>query len=119
MAVRVRLRIRVGSRVLETSALVNTGFESSEPSILLPKKLAESLGMYPPKSSELITAHTVGGEVFLIRLQEPLWVNVVAGEKTSREVAASAMVSGMESEVLISDYLAGELMIQILSLIHI
>jgi hypothetical protein len=36
MAVRVRVRISVGDRLLETIALVNTGYEAETPQILSP-----------------------------------------------------------------------------------
>ena len=40
MAVRVRLRIRKTKREILTTALVNTGFESDEPQLIIPLRLA-------------------------------------------------------------------------------
>jgi predicted aspartyl protease len=48
MAVRVRLKLTHNDREAETVALVNTGFETDEPEILLPLKLAEKLGLHLP-----------------------------------------------------------------------
>jgi hypothetical protein len=36
MCVRVKLRIRIGDRIVNTIALVNTGFEIDEPQLLVP-----------------------------------------------------------------------------------
>ncbi len=44
MTVRVRIKITLpNEKSLETTALVNTGFESIEPQLLLPVKAAENL----------------------------------------------------------------------------
>ena len=45
MGVRVRVRIEAPGGSIETSALVNTGFETPNPQILLPIKAAEKLGL--------------------------------------------------------------------------
>jgi hypothetical protein len=45
LAVIVRLRVRFQDRVLDAVALVNTGFETPNPQILLPVKAAERLGL--------------------------------------------------------------------------
>jgi len=44
MGVRVKLRIRSKEREMKTSALVNTGFESDLPEVLLPFRAAEAPG---------------------------------------------------------------------------
>ncbi len=41
MVVRVRLRIKSDDKVIETSALVNSGYETETPQLLIPMKLAE------------------------------------------------------------------------------
>ncbi|MGC8933298.1 MAG: hypothetical protein ACP5KE_05880 [Candidatus Methanodesulfokora sp.] len=48
LATRVRLRIRAGEREIRTSALVNTGFETEKPQLLIPLRLARELGLWPP-----------------------------------------------------------------------
>jgi predicted aspartyl protease len=45
MGVRVRVMIESSRSSVETSALVNTGFETPNPQILLPVKAAEKLGL--------------------------------------------------------------------------
>ncbi len=81
MTLRVKLRIKAGGREVLTSALINTGYEADVPSILLPKKLAEALGFYPPATADVVTALTVGGEAFLLRSSEPVEVSVVTVDK--------------------------------------
>ncbi len=45
VCVRVVVRIRYGDRVLTSSALVNTGYESDVPEVLLPVRASERLGL--------------------------------------------------------------------------
>ncbi len=45
MGVRVRLRIGIGDSSVITSALINSGFESDEPELIIPPSLAEVLGI--------------------------------------------------------------------------
>ena len=47
MAVRVKAKVRHGRKSVETSALLNSGFESGENEIVLPERLAEKLGIFP------------------------------------------------------------------------
>jgi len=61
MAVRVRVRISVGDRSLETIALVNTGYEAETPQILVPIPAAEALGAWPPQGAFESTYETAGG----------------------------------------------------------
>lgn len=69
MGVRIKIRIRSYQSEVETSALVNTGFETDEPEILLPANLAKDLGLYPPiEGSKLEEYSVVGGITFIIRI---------------------------------------------------
>ncbi|MEM1547273.1 MAG: hypothetical protein QXP91_12555, partial [Candidatus Methanomethylicia archaeon] len=45
MAVRVRVNISVGDKSLEAVALINSGFETEEPQILIPMKALRKLGL--------------------------------------------------------------------------
>ncbi len=47
MVVRVLLRLSAGSASIEVPAIVNTGFESDVPEVIVPEKVAEDLGLYP------------------------------------------------------------------------
>lgn len=64
MACRVRVRLRRGSRCVETSALVNSGFESDEPDVVVPVEVARALGLWPPPDDvELAELGTGGGDL--------------------------------------------------------
>ncbi len=112
MAVRIRLRLRYCGKVLETSALVNTGFETPNPQILLPIKVAERLSLWPelPRDTLVEIYDTAGGPVRVYRVRNA--VNVEIPEK-GISVIVDAVISHTEVEVLISDKLADELMIVI------
>ncbi|MEL9998121.1 MAG: hypothetical protein QXH99_06490 [Sulfolobales archaeon] len=112
MAVRIKLRLRYCGKVLETSALVNTGFETPNPQILLPIKVAERLSLWPelPKDTLVEIYDTAGGPVRVYRVRNA--VNVEIPER-GISVIADSVISHTEVEVLISDKLADELMIVI------
>ncbi|MEM1830705.1 MAG: hypothetical protein QW794_06980 [Thermosphaera sp.] len=50
MAVRVKLRVRSlrSRREVVSSALVNSSFEAETPQLLIPRRLALELGLWPP-----------------------------------------------------------------------
>ncbi len=119
MAVRVRLRIRsrYGGAEVETSALVNSGYEAETPQLLLPRPLAARLGVWPPPpEAELVEVGTAGGPVrnYLVRRALDVWA--VTRDRAVGPVLADAMISSVEQEVLISDQLGGALGIVILDL---
>ncbi len=65
MVVRVRVRIVKGDRTVETVALANSGYEAETPQLLVPIKLAEELGLWPPvpgmEETEFETAGSTKG----------------------------------------------------------
>ena len=63
MVCRVRVRIGRGGRTCETVALVNSGFESDEPDVAIPVRVAERLGLWPPGPAPTVTLETGGGRV--------------------------------------------------------
>lgn len=100
MAVRVRVKIESGGRKLETSALVNTGFETETPQLLLPEAAARKLGL-SIEGAERKEYVSVGGVVRLYKSPSQVKVCVSGGP----EVRAEAIISPFEEEVLISDKL--------------
>jgi hypothetical protein len=53
VACRVRIRLST-DKAVETSALVNSGFESDDPDVVIPVELARRLNLWPPHpNSEL------------------------------------------------------------------
>ena len=114
MAVRVRVRIRSSERESETSALVNTGFETEQPEILLPAGLAEMLGLYPPKSGSLLEEYSVvGGTTTVIKSSEKIHVQLLIEDRETSPVEVIPLISDREDEALISDSLASLLKIVI------
>ncbi len=113
MGVRVRLRICSRSRCLETSALVNSGFESSDPEIVVPPSLADALGL---EVSNEIAAYTVagGGSVSAFRARDSVVVELVLNDRENVRAFARVSIVPGENEVLISDRLAHELGIAII-----
>ena len=72
MAVRVRLRIKAvkgvrAGKAVETTALVNTGFETDSPELLVPLRLSEALGFWPelPEGTKVEVYETAGGSLTL------------------------------------------------------
>ncbi|RLE57214.1 MAG: hypothetical protein DRJ40_02535 [Thermoprotei archaeon] len=119
MAVRVRLRIRClkSGREVVTSALVNSGFEAETPQLLIPRRLATELNLWPPpEEAVLIEVGTAGGPVRNYLIPNVAEVYVETQDRTVGPVKCDIMISSYEYEVLISDKLGGELGIVILDL---
>jgi len=119
MAVRVRLRLRskTSQETIETSALVNSGFEAESPQLLIPIPLARQLSLYPPPpTSSVIEVGTAGGPVRVFLVREALQAWVVTGDREVGPKFVDVMISPTEEEVLISDVLAEEFGIVLLAI---
>ena len=114
MAVRIRLRLRRGSVVLEVVALVSSGYEADSPQLLIPVGLARELGLWPP-GPEMIetTFETAGGPLRVWIARRAITVQVVTPDVSSPGVEADAVISALADEPLISDRLAGALAIAV------
>ena len=114
MACRVRVRLSRGSRSLETSALVNTGFESDEPDVVVPVEVARLLGLWPPPSDvELVELGTGGGDLAAPYYRAAARLELLA-EGVSKGLEVNIIVDPYVDEVLLSDLVAGELGIVLL-----
>ena len=111
MGVRVRLKIRSRRAEAVTSALVSSGFESSEPEIILPPTLASIL----EKRKIAVVEYRIAGGGFMssVRIGE-LRVKLVLEDREREEVTAVGTMLPGEEEVFISDRLASALGIVIL-----
>ncbi|MEM2339665.1 MAG: hypothetical protein QXW83_05645 [Nitrososphaerales archaeon] len=109
---RVKLIIVVkGSKELrETVALVNSGFETITPQLLIPRRLAEELEIWPNMLSKakIVTYGTAGGAVKNYLIPSIIEVSIIE-EGVQSKCIADAVISEIEEEVLISDKLAGKL----------
>lgn len=108
MGVRVKLKLRSPRSEVETAALVNSGFETLDPEIIIPLPLAEYLGLTPSKDIE---SYRVGGGsvVSAFRSLEKLWVKVIVNDRDLNEIKSIPTIVPGEDEVIISDRLAYEL----------
>ena len=104
MAVRVRVKLRSGGRAVETSALANTGFESDREEVLLPVRLAERLGLWPPPPGSLTETYvSASGYMRVVRVPGALEVSVVTEEGERGGVKADAVIAELADEVLLND----------------
>ena len=114
MAVRLRIRIRRGSRKVETVALLNSGYEAPSPQLLVPISTAEQLDLWPPKPTARIEDYdTAGGPLRVWVYRNAATVKVICEDAESKEVLVDIVVSPLADEPLISDKLAGRLEIAV------
>ena len=116
MAVRVRLAVRnrEAGAELHLVALVNSGFETETPQLLLPVRAARELGLWPiGAGARRATYDTAGGPVGVWIFPRALSVRVLAEDVEAPRAIADAVISPLEQEVLISDKLMSALQIAI------
>lgn len=95
---------------MSTVALVNSGFEADTPQILIPMVLAKRLHLDAYLEKAGIEFYgTPGGPVrlYILPSSTTVWVDEPGAE--SPMVNCDTLISDIEAEVLISNYLAGEL----------
>jgi hypothetical protein len=106
MGAHVKVRIeRSNGRAVETSAVLNGGFSSEEPSLLLPR--AAALLLYPdyPAGTVPHGATTAGGATtFREIVGETVRVRILAGDREGPVADFRVLVSEADDEVLVSDY---------------
>ena len=113
--VRVVIKSRLSNVTLTTLALINTGFVSETPDLAIPLTIAEKLKLWPrPINALSASLETGGGVVESYIIPQAVSIQVVTNDRVSKEVLANVIVNPFINEVLISDYLAEELGIQIL-----
>jgi len=57
----LKLRVRVGDKVVEVVALLNSGFEAPTPQLLIPIDTAKALGLWPLEDAREVILETAGG----------------------------------------------------------
>jgi hypothetical protein len=113
VAVRLKLRVRVGDKVVEVVALLNSGFEAPTPQLLIPIDTARALGLWPPEDAREVILETAGGPLRAWFYPRKALVKVITEDAESREVLTDIIVSPIADEPLISDMLAEELEIAV------
>jgi hypothetical protein len=118
MAIRVKLRIKAkNGKEVFSPALVNSGFETEKPQLLIPIQLAKLLDIWPPPPSAILTElGTAGGPVRNYLIPDELEVSVITNDREVGPVTCDAIISHIEEEVLINDKLGDEFNIIILRL---
>ena len=108
----MRLRITKNSKIVETSALANSGYEAETPQLLVPIKLAQLLELWPPgRGVEESEYETAGGPLRVWTAPRACKVKVVAEDAESPDVEADIIISPMADEALLCDKMISELQI--------
>jgi hypothetical protein len=116
VACRVRIRLST-DKTVETSALVNSGFESDDPDVVIPVELARKLNLWPPHpNSELTELGTGGGDVIAPYYAAAALLELISEGKTLKKLKVNIIVNPHVDEVILSDAVAGELGIVLLDL---
>lgn len=116
MGCRVRVRIRHRDRVVETSALVNSGFETDAPDIVIPLELAKRLGLWPPRELSYTVLETGGGEVSVVYVEAAAELELVLPDRESRKYSVNVIINPHIHEVVLSDYVSTLLGIVLLNI---
>jgi len=119
MALRIKLKVKAKSsnKLVETAALVKTGFETEKPQLLIPLRLAKELELWPPPpEAELVELGTAAGPVRNYVIYNALEVSATTGDRATEPVACDAVISHVETEALINDKLGEALKIVILAI---
>jgi hypothetical protein len=117
MGVRVKLRIEIKDKLVETVALANSGFETEEPQLLVPYAflLRNSISLDELGRPKVLEFDTAGGPISMHVYPKACRVVAIEPDRMSKEVVSDLVVSPVEKEVLMSDALIEELGIIILS----
>ncbi|KPV62744.1 MAG: hypothetical protein AOA65_1639 [Candidatus Bathyarchaeota archaeon BA1] len=96
-------------KVVETVGLVNSGYEVEEPELLIPIRLAEESGLWPPPEILMESCLTPAGIARLYSVPHAIEVHLITEDRTTGPVPCNLMISEHEREVLISDHLTSAL----------
>jgi hypothetical protein len=113
MAVRLKLRIKVNDKIIETIALLNSGYEAPVPQLLIPINIAKDLKIWPPEETIEVTLDTAGGPLKAWHYTKKALVKVITEDIESKEVLTDLIISPLADEALINDMLAEELEIAV------
>jgi hypothetical protein len=112
MVIKLRLKLVRGDNSVEVTALVNSGYETLEPEILVPSNTAENLSLYPrlPQGAIIKEYKLADGSISrLIKISKAILVYAVEEDRVVGPVESSLAIAEKAEEPLISDKLAGKL----------
>ncbi|MGQ9691704.1 MAG: hypothetical protein ACUVQY_10720 [Thermoproteota archaeon] len=117
MGVRVKVKVVVGGKTAETVVLVNSGFETDRPQLLVPYDFLSlnNIGLDMLGKPTAVEYDTAGGPITMYTYPRVCAVTVVEEDRVSKSVKADLVLSPVEKEALMSDALIEELEIIILS----
>jgi predicted aspartyl protease len=110
VGVRVKVRIKYGGKSVDLIALVNTGYETDVPEILIPVDIAEKLGLWPklPDNTSVETYKTASGLMKVYRVGGAN-VSLLIDNAEVRSTETYVVISEYVDEALISDQLTSRL----------
>lgn len=112
MAIRLRLKLVKENNSVEVTALVNSGYETLEPEILVPSSVARNLSLYPqlPQGATVKEYRLADGSSSkLIKISKTISVYALEEDRMVGPVESSLTIAERAEEPLISDKLAGKL----------
>jgi len=110
VGVRVKVRVKYSGKSVDLIALVNTGYETDVPEILIPVDIAEKLGLWPklPDNTLVETYKTASGLMKVYRVGGAN-VSLLIDDVEVRSTEAYVVISEHTDEALISDQLTSRL----------
>ncbi|OYT40355.1 MAG: hypothetical protein B6U89_02465 [Desulfurococcales archaeon ex4484_58] len=117
MGVRVKIKVNMLNKEIETIALANSGFETDTPQLLVPKNflVLNEINLDNLGKPVIMEYDTAGGSIAMYVYPRSCRVRVVEPDTVSREVIVDLVISPIEREVVMSDALIEELGIILLS----
>jgi hypothetical protein len=112
MVVRVKIRLKTlkgkKGKTMDVVALLNAGFESDEPEMVIPVGVAERLGLWPrlPEDTEIESYEVAGSrKVRTYYIEDCLESQVITEDTSSNLIKIPAVIMEDEPEILASDKL--------------
>ena len=115
----VRVKLRIASvkakASFEVNSLLNTGFGTEEPEVVVPIEVAERLSFYPklPQGAIVKAYETTGGIARMYYIADAVEIQAITEDKNSKVIKCALVISELEREVLLSDQTIDELEIVI------
>lgn len=106
MGVRVRVEIEYRGRKVSAIGLLNTGYESDVPEIIVPVAIAEQLGIWPklPEGTVIESYRTASGIMTVYRVSNAT-IRLITDEGFGDPIPSYIVISEQVDEILISDQL--------------